>query len=105
VRPLEGLGGEPTAVSDHTSEAFEAIEVATRKVYPEAVVAPALFIAAADARHFASISKNTFRYMPQRITPQDRARFHGVNERIGVKDYANLVRFYRQVILESASAR
>ena len=103
VRPLEGLAGEPSAVSDHRSRGYEAIEEATRKVFPEAIVAPALFIAAADARHFSAISRQTFRYMPQRLTPEDRARFHGKDERIAVEDYANLVRFYRQVILESAA--
>ena len=40
--------------------------------------------------------------MPFRVRPEDAKRFHGLNERMSVKDYAGTVKFYYQLIITSA---
>jgi len=35
-----------------------------------------------------------YRFLPVRLSSEDLRRIHGTNERIAVKDYADMVRFY-----------
>jgi carboxypeptidase PM20D1 len=35
-----------------------------------------------------------YRFAPYRLRPDDVSRLHGTNERIAIKDYAEMIRFY-----------
>jgi carboxypeptidase PM20D1 len=48
--------------------------------------------------------RNVFQFMPVRLTPRDLERVHGTNERIAVRDYERAIRFYRQLILNTAGS-
>jgi carboxypeptidase PM20D1 len=102
VKIYGDVPSEPSAVSDTAAPAFQTLERTIRQVFPEAVVAPSLFIGATDARHFAPLSRNVYRFSPQRVGSKDLNRIHGVNERIAVKNYAECVKFYYQLIRNSA---
>jgi carboxypeptidase PM20D1 len=69
-----------------------------RQVYPEVVVAPGLMIGASDARLYADVSRDVYRFVPLAVASEDLARVHGTNERMPVEDYARIVRFYRQLV-------
>lgn len=89
----------PPPVSDTDTESFRAISKATRKVFgPEMLVAPALTLATTDSRYYAHIAPNVYRFVPLVLEPGDPARIHGVDERISVDNYRNVVRFYIQLI-------
>ena len=60
-----------------------------------------LLIAGADTKHYARIAENSFRFTPVRLGPSDMARIHGVNERISLESYREVVDFYRRLILAS----
>lgn len=93
---------EPSAVSDVNAAGFQIIQRTLRQVFPEVLVAPGLVVGGTDSEHYAALSKNIYRFMPFRVRPEDAKRFHGVNERISVKDYAGSVWFYYQLIVNSA---
>jgi carboxypeptidase PM20D1 len=95
---------EPSAVSSTRSEAFRAIERTVRSVTPESVVAPYLVVVVTDARHYVGLTENVFRFLPIRVGPRDLERMHGVDERIGVKEYEDAIRTYRQLLVEVAGA-
>jgi carboxypeptidase PM20D1 len=59
-------------------------------------------VAATDSRHFADIATNVFRFSPVRAKPEDLSRFHGTNERLSVQNYADMIRFYRRLMQNSA---
>ncbi len=99
IKGLTGLGGDPSPVSSTTSAAYNHLATTIRQIYPDAVVSPALCIGATDSRHFREVAVDTYRFLPQRMTPEDRPRFHGTNERLSVKDHTDAVLFYRQLIL------
>jgi carboxypeptidase PM20D1 len=92
---------EPSRTSLTDGPAYAAIERSVRQVFPDAVVAPGLMIGATDARHFADIADNVYRFSPMRAKPEDLVRFHGTNERISVSNLVDMIRFYRQLILNS----
>lgn len=93
---------EPSSISSANSMGFQLIQRTIRGLMPEAVVAPALMLGATDSRHYAKLTNNIYRFSPQRLRPDDVKRFHGVNERISVEDYARCVRFYYYLMRDSA---
>lgn len=91
-------GFNPSRLSTSHSDSYRLIELAVREVFPDAVVAPGLMLAASDARHFDGISDASYRFMPIRFAREDLERPHGTNERIGVDQLADMVRFYHRLL-------
>lgn len=65
-------------------------------------MAPYLVVVATDARYYADVTSNIFRFLPVRLTSSDLERMHGANERIGIPEYESAVRTYRELLRESA---
>ncbi len=94
---------EPSPVSGTDSDSFRKLHRAVKATFPDAIVAPSLVLGATDTRHFIPISDNLFRFLPARLARDDLKRYHGVNERIGVDNYGEFVRFYMCYLREAAS--
>jgi carboxypeptidase PM20D1 len=92
---------EPSSVSDIESPSFTLLHQTIRQTAPEAIVAPALLVAATDSRHYSALTKNVYRFLPITLGPEDAKRYHGIDERISIKDYERCVRFYAQLIRNS----
>ena len=93
---------EPTRVASTTSGGYQAIEKSIRQVFPDSVVAPGLFTARADAGYFDSVADNVYLFSPVRMGTEDGSRFHGVDERISVSNYIEMINFYHQLIRNAA---
>jgi carboxypeptidase PM20D1 len=104
VRVAGRFTAEPSAVSSTASRSFRTLERTIRGVMPEAIVAPYLVVVVTDARHYAGLSGNVFRFLPIRVTQADLDRMHGTNERIAVADYERAVRTYRELVLNAAGS-
>ena len=92
---------EPSAESAITADGYATIARTIRQIFPDAVVAPGLMLAATDSRYFLALADDLYRFAPVRVGNTDLQRFHGVDERISVDGYADAVRFYRQLILNT----
>jgi carboxypeptidase PM20D1 len=103
LEPDLRIAREPSAVSDAGTEDYGAIAASVRRVFPDALVAPALVVAGTDSRHYARISEDIYRFLPVRLGPEDLARIHGANERITVGGYVDLIRFYVQLLRAAAA--
>lgn len=101
VEPLATIAKEPSPVSRTDSPGFRRLQRTINQFYPEAIVAPYLVIGATDARHYADISEDVYRFLPLRLEPADLSRIHGTDERIAVADYAQSVGFFVQLIHNS----
>lgn len=93
---------DPPPVSPTTGAAYGTLNRTIREIFPDVIVAPGLMVAATDSRHFADIATNVFRFSPVRAKPEDLSRFHGTNERLSVQNYADMIRFYRRLMQNSA---
>jgi carboxypeptidase PM20D1 len=93
---------EPSAVSSTATAAFRTVERSIRSAAPDVIVAPYLVAVATDARHYGRLSDNVFRFLPIRLTPSDLERIHGVDERIGIREYESAVRTYRRMIIDAS---
>lgn len=91
---------EPSPVSDVRSASFALLERTIRQVAAdeELLVAPYLVVGATDCRHYSDLCDNVYRFSFIRVGPEDLKRVHGTDERIAVDGYADLVRFYVQLL-------
>ena len=64
-------------------------------------VAPGLFVAASDSRHFLHLCEQVYRFNPIKIGAHETSMFHGINERVAVGTQARLVLFIRQLVLQA----
>ena len=103
ITPLKKVLSEPSAVSTPESFSFETLHRTIRQIFPDVIVAPWLVVGATDSRHYAQLSDNIYRFVPIQMRPEDTRRFHGTNERIGVENYQDCVRFFMQLIRNSHS--
>jgi len=94
---------EPSEVSDTEALAYHHLRQSIQEVFPDTPVAPSIFIATSDARHFRELTQNSYRFRPIRARPEDQQLIHGTNERIGVDNYAEMVQFQIRFIMNSTS--
>lgn len=85
----------PSRESDSTSPQFVTLARTIRQVFPGTVVTPYLVIGGTDARYYEPLSPNVYRFVPLHLRKEDLPRAHGIDERIGVADYLEMIRFYR----------
>ena len=96
------FSAEPSRVSRIDSDAFRTLQRTIRSIVPDAVVAPYLVVVVTDARHYADLSENIFRFLPLRLSSDDLKRMHGIDERVGIRDYEMAIRTYRQLVVNAA---
>lgn len=99
---LHGQGFDPSRLATSRSDSFRLVEQAVRDIFPDAVVAPSLMLAASDARHFDGISDASYRFMPIRFDSADLKRPHGTDERIAIDQLVDMVRFYHRLLARAA---
>ena len=99
---VEVAGGttprEPSPESPVDGEAFHTVQSAIHAHFPDVWVVPYLVFGGTDARHFARVTENVYRFLPFRVTDEGRSRLHGVGERVAVSDLETAVRFYRELV-------
>ena len=95
------MQSEPSKVSQTDAFGFLQLQHTLAEVYPEALVAPFLVIAGTDAKHFEPLATNIYRFSPMIINPSNIKSFHGLNERIAVKDFKKAIHFYHRLIENS----
>jgi carboxypeptidase PM20D1 len=99
IKVLDPSGArDASKISSTTSAGFRLIERTIRQVFPGAVVAPSLVLAATDSRKYEQLADDVYRFLPYVLDPGDTSRVHGTNERISIEAYRNCVRFYVQLL-------
>ncbi|HAF47964.1 MAG TPA: hypothetical protein DCL08_01830, partial [Anaerolineaceae bacterium] len=109
VSPLEGktLEGEsgwnPSPVADTESPYFTRLENLVRQAFPGSLTCPYLVLGGTDARRYAPVTANTFRFNPVRVSREDLQGMHGVDESLSIENCAKMVSFYIAYIQELGS--
>ncbi len=104
IRKIDGYI-DPSVVSDIEAQPYRILRASIRQVFPKAIVAPALMVGATDARHYAHLTNNVYRFSPLRADESDLDRVHGTNERLSIDNYAEMIQFYSRIIINAALAR
>ena len=90
--------GEPSPVSPVDDDAFRLIESTIVEVFPDAVPAPYVMMAATDSRHFTTICRRVYRFAPFRMTKAQRQAIHSYDEHLGVDDFLSGIEWYQRLI-------
>src|SRR3954447_15415364 len=101
IEPFAG-NVDPPPVTATASEPYRVLNRTVREVFPDANVAPGLMVAGTDSRHYSGITDTILRFTPVRANADDLKRFHGTNERLSIEGYADMMRFYRRLIENTA---
>jgi Gly-Xaa carboxypeptidase len=89
---------EPSPVSPFDSEAYKTFTGTIKQTFGEDyIVAPSLMTGNTDTKYYWNLSKNIYRFSP--VRDEGRANAHTVDERLGMKEHIEGVRFYAQMIL------
>jgi carboxypeptidase PM20D1 len=103
---IQPIAGEPpTEASPQSSTAspnFQTMQKTLAQVFPDAVVAPFVFVGATDTKHYLPLTTDVYRFAPMSLNSEDVGRIHGTNERISVDSFASAVEFYAQLIQNAA---
>ncbi len=89
---------EPSKNSSSNTYGFQLIQKTAAEVFPDAIVSPFLMLGSTDSKHFQDITENTYRFFPVRMNQDQLGTIHGINERIGVKDYMETISFYENMM-------
>ncbi|HEY0952326.1 M20 family peptidase [Nocardioides sp.] len=89
---------EPSPVSPYDDEAFALIEDTITEVFPDAVPAPYVMMAATDARFFTAICARVYRFAPFRMTKAQRESIHSYDEHLRIDALVDGVRWYERLI-------
>ena len=72
-----------------------------RQVFPGTLVTPYLTVGGTDSRYFIKLTPNIYKFTPIVADPSDLTRMHGLNERMAVTNYVQVVQFFVQLIRNS----
>ena len=93
---------EAAPVSEMGTPSFATLMQSIRQVFPDVAIAPGMVLGATDSRHYRDIADNTYRFVPMRLTNDDLSGIHGTNERISIDNYTEIIRFYAQLMRNTA---
>ncbi|TRY84765.1 hypothetical protein DNTS_027446 [Danionella cerebrum] len=94
VKMINGFDPLPVSSYDEQSFGFQIIKKTVQGMFPQLTVAPGICVGNTDSRHYKDITRDIYRFAPSWFKPGDPQRFHGVNERISIKNYEEIVLFY-----------
>jgi len=98
VEPYQNMGSAATNTSSTESEDFVKLGQAVKEIFPEALISPYLTIGGTDSKNFEGLSKNTYRFLPMTLSPDEVGGIHGTNERIDLEGYRKMVRWYTTLV-------
>ncbi len=92
---------EPSPISQIDSGPYLWLKQVINQAYLGTIIAPNTVLGGTDSRHFAIVTSDIYRFAPYTLDASDFSRFHGLNERIGIENFAKTVQVYH-LMLEKA---
>lgn len=93
--------GFESSVSDFKSEGFRLVERAVAEIFPDVRTSPYIMVGASDARYFSRVSDCCLRFAPFRISDEQLASIHGLNESVDLSALIPAVKFYKYILREA----
>ncbi len=97
----EGVGAEPSPVSQIGTGPWLWLTKVIGETFPKAMAVPYTVPGGTDSRHYAAITKDTYRFVPYELDTEDMERIHGRNERLSISAFAKAVQVYAELMREA----
>jgi carboxypeptidase PM20D1 len=88
---------EPSSLTDINSAAFKWMETAVYQTVDDVIPVPYVMLGASDSRNYRSVSDGVINFTPL----VNSKGFHGIDERLPVKDFQRSINFFTSIIKES----
>ena len=88
---------EPSPLTDTKSPAFRIMEEAVYHTLDDVIPVPYTMLGASDSRNYRVISNGVINFTPL----MNSKGFHGIDERLPVKDFQRSINFFTSIIKES----
>ena len=98
VTPGGEFHSEPSTPAPVDGPAFGLLARTALETWPDAVVSTGLVIGGTDARHYEGVFEARYNFSPSVIRAEDLPTIHGTNERIGVDNYLDMIRYYVRLL-------
>ena len=89
---------EPSPLTDVQSPAFKRMEQAVYQTVDNAIPVPYVMLGASDSRNYRVISNGVINFTPL----MNSKGFHGIDERLPIKDFQRSINFFTSIIKESS---
>ena len=89
------MSREASPVSNIHSREYAFLVECIREYFPDAGVAPYTIMGGTDCRHFCALTENALRFAPVRMTSEQSASCHGIDENVTVSALAEGVEFFK----------
>ena len=97
IKIIGDFNTEPSAATDINSPAFKMMEEAVYKTVDDAIPVPFIMLGATDSRVYREISNGVVNFAPL----VDSKGYHGIDERLPIKDFQRFFNFITIIIKES----
>jgi len=97
IKIMGDFNTEPSAATDINSPAFKMMEEAVYKTVDDAIPVPFIMLGATDSRVYREISNGVVNFAPL----VDSKGYHGIDERLPIKDFQRFINFITIIIKES----
>ncbi len=91
-------GWEASAVSEMDTPAFRTLNLVIRQVFERVAVAPFVFLAATDSRHYQPICDHIYKFSPLQTSSEAREGVHGINEHIQINGLQQMAVFFQRLM-------
>ena len=91
-------GWEASRVSETDTPAYRTLHLVIQQVFDHVAVAPFVFLAATDSRHYQPICKHIYKFSPLQTSSEGREGVHGINEHIRVDGLKRMTAFFNRLM-------
>ncbi|MBL4869942.1 MAG: M20 family peptidase [Robiginitomaculum sp.] len=92
------IGAEASPISQIGSGPYLWLEDVVNQAYPGTIIAPNTVLGGTDSRYFALVTNDIYRFAPYVLDASDFSRFHGLNERMSIENFAKTVQVYHLML-------
>lgn len=93
----------PSAITPSNGKVWDALNATIKENWPDVIITPLVAPGTTDSRHYSSLSKNIFRFIPVTVNDESKEQIHGINERIGINEYRKSIVFYTELIKKAST--
>ena len=85
-------------ITPSNGTAWQVLSKTIKESWPDVIISPLVAPGTTDSRHYSSLSKNIFRFIPVTVNNESKEQIHGINERISINEYQKSIQFYTELI-------
>jgi carboxypeptidase PM20D1 len=88
----------PSPITASNGKVWNVLTATIKENWPDVIISPLVAPGTTDSRHYSSLSKNIFRFIPVTVNGESKEQIHGINERISINEYLKSITFYTGLI-------